>query len=169
MAHFAATSENAFTLLARFVDAFDWEWSEDEKDRSALLQAAKELLHAQGYWEAASLDLRAFTLQALETKILAHGHDVETVAIQHVAAPGNYVLASPGILSLNVEEPSLKQLIAAINRGHDRHFNSVTNALHKEISRLNDALAKVRRTETLDRTYIKQLREYFRIPDKKRF
>ena len=169
MALFAATSENAFTLLARFVDAFDWEWSEDEQDRAALLDAGKEMLAAQGYWEAASLGLQAFTLEGLEAKIEARGQDVAATAIQHIPAPGGYVLASKGILSLNVEDPSLKQLIAALNRGHDRHFHRVTSALNKEISRLKAALAKVQRTEKLDRDYIKELRSHFKVPDKQRF
>jgi hypothetical protein len=169
MALLAASSENAFTLLARFVDAFDWEWSEDEADRQDLLVAGKDLLDAQGYWEAATLNLRAFTLEALEAKILAKGADVSTTAIQHIPVPGSYVLASPGQLSLNLDEPSLKELIAAINRGHDRRFHRVTSALRKEVSRLNAALAKVLRTEALDRAYIKDLREHFKISDKQRF
>jgi hypothetical protein len=169
MALHAASGENAFLMLARFVDAFDWEWSEDETDRKDLLAAGKDLLQAQGYWEADTLDLRAFTIEALEAKIVASGHDVSTTAIQHVPAPGNYVLASPGQMSLNLEEPSLKQLIAALNRGHDRHFHRVTSALKKEISRLAAALAKVKRTEALDRAYIKDIREHFHISDKARF
>jgi hypothetical protein len=169
MALLAATSENAFTLLARFVDSFDWEWSEDEADRASLIADGKDLLEAQGYWEAAALGLRAFTIEALEAKIEASGHDVATVAIQHIPAPGNYALASPGQLSLNVEEPSLKSLISAINRGHDRRFHRVTSALRKEISRLLAALAKVQRTEALDRAYIKELRAHFHVPDKQRF
>ena len=169
MALLAASSENAFTLLARFVDAFDWEWTEDEEDRATLLAAGKDLLDAQGYWEAASLHLRAFTLEALEIKITAKGADVSTTAIQHVPSAGNYVLASPGQLSLNLDEPSLKELIAAINRGHDRRFHRVASALRKEVSRLQAALSKVRRTEALDRAYIKDLRGHFKVSDKQRF
>lgn len=169
MATLVASSENAFALLARFVDAFDWEWSEDEDDRAALLVAGKALLEAQGYWEAAYLDLRAFTIEALEAKITAMGHDVSTTAIQHIPAPGNYLLASKGQLSLNLEEPALKSLVSAINHGHDRRLHRIVSALNKEISRLTDALAKVRRTEALDRAYIKDLREHFHIKDKARF
>ena len=169
VAALASVSENAWLLLARFVDAFDWEYSEDEADRARLLADGKTLLEANGYWEAAALDLRAFTLDALEDRIIATGHDISTVAIQHIPGPGTHILASPGQLSLDLASPDLQPLIAAINRGHDRHFHKVTSALNKEVSRLSAALAKVRRTEALDRAYIKDLRQHFKVPDKQRF